>query len=533
MKRFADHWGCLLFALLGAVSCVQGQTQVVLAPIPIFQSFTQSGQPNAFGCVFSYATNSTSPIPTWTDSSGSTMNANPVVLSAGGAGNIWIGVGQLYTLVIKSTGGTNCSSGSTIVTVNGIGGGGTTQTVIVPYSATPTFTATSQNTLFTMTLIGNVTMLPLATVGLQSPAYITFQLTQDATGGRTFTWPSNVNGGAPIGLTANQVTTQEFVWNGTSATALGPAVTGNGPALSAGTIVVSGGVTGGDIGTNLTLGNLSTGTTLNTLTKLVPGQTAGMITATTDTGGIIGVCASGCGVTGPAVILQTGYTPCVYDATPTNGDYVQNSPTVAGNCHDAGATYPTYGQVIGRVGNATSAQPGVILFGPEIQTKGTVCSVVGSVNAATTSQQLITSCPFAFGALNVVGKAFLIKMSVSMQHASSENSSVYLAFGNTVPTALLSWVQASESASALSYHAVSEISCRVSVAGVAGSINCGTVGAVSNGTAATVAGTLNVITTFGSNDLTGNVFFGPMCSFSVASASNICSLDYFVIEPLN
>jgi len=230
-----------LFALLGAVSCVQGQTvSVVPVPYPQFVSYLQNGTPNAFGCVFTYSVNTTAPLPTYTDGYSGTLNQNPVGLSAGGTASIWLQTGTLYTLVVKSSGGTNCSSGSTLYTVNGIGNGGTTQTIAVPYSATPTFTATSQNTLFTIILTGNAVMLPLVTSGLQSPAYITFQLTQDATGGRTFTWPSNIIGGCTIGSLPNQVTTQEFIWNGTNATAAGPCVTGNGPSISVGSLSFGG-----------------------------------------------------------------------------------------------------------------------------------------------------------------------------------------------------------------------------------------------------------------------------------------------------
>jgi hypothetical protein len=86
----------------------------------------------------------------------------------------------------------------------------------VTYTATPTFTATSQNQLFTMTLTGNVTGSTLVMTGITAPAYLTFELTQDATGGRTFVWPSNVIGGT-INQTANATTSLTFVWDGTNA----------------------------------------------------------------------------------------------------------------------------------------------------------------------------------------------------------------------------------------------------------------------------------------------------------------------------
>jgi hypothetical protein len=90
----------------------------------------------------------------------------------------------------------------------------------VTFSTTPTFTATSQNQLFTMTLTGNVSGSTLVMTGLPTPSLVAFKLTQDATGGRTFTWPPNVLGAAVPSPVANAVTMQQFVWDGTNARAL-------------------------------------------------------------------------------------------------------------------------------------------------------------------------------------------------------------------------------------------------------------------------------------------------------------------------
>jgi hypothetical protein len=68
----------------------------------------------------------------------------------------------------------------------------------------------------------------LSAVGIIYPSLITFQITQDATGNRGFTWPSNTSGGAPIGPYPNSVTQQTFLWNGTSGTAVGPATVTSG-----------------------------------------------------------------------------------------------------------------------------------------------------------------------------------------------------------------------------------------------------------------------------------------------------------------
>lgn len=229
----------VLVTLVFSALCV-GQATVILAPVPQLQFLDQSGRPLAFGCVFTYASNSTTPLATYTDYTGNTPNKNPVVLSAGGSANIWLQAGVAYTFKVKGAGGTNCFSGSTLYTVNGIGAGTSTLTTIVPFSPTPVFVDASQNQLFEITLTGNASSQPLTAVGITPPGLITWQITQDAAGGHTFSWPANTVGGCTIGPNANQVTTQFFIWNGTNATATGPCVTGQGPVISAGNVFVYG-----------------------------------------------------------------------------------------------------------------------------------------------------------------------------------------------------------------------------------------------------------------------------------------------------
>jgi hypothetical protein len=240
LRRFLDHrWGVTVFALvlLLCSTFVRSQsTPVVLAPLPQLQFFDQTGVPLAFGCVFTYQTNTTTPLVTYTDNTGTTQNPLIVPLTAGGSANIWLIAGQAYTFRVKSAGGTNCANGSTLYTVNGIGGGSTTLTTVVPYSTTPAFMVAAQNQLFEITLTGNASAQPLTFVGVQPPSYITFQITQDGSGGHTWSWPANAIGGCTIGSGANQVTTQQFVYNGSTATAIGPCVEGNGPIISAGNI---------------------------------------------------------------------------------------------------------------------------------------------------------------------------------------------------------------------------------------------------------------------------------------------------------
>lgn len=235
MKNKVSFYLTVLASIVLSLAA-SAQTAVSLSPIPQFLSLLPNGTPNAFGCVFAYSSGTTSPLDTYTDSTGGTKNSNPVILSPGGVANIWLQAGEAYTIQVKSYGGIKCSAGSNIYSINGIGGGVTVLTTAVPYSSTPTFNVAAQNQLFTITLSGIATSQPLSVVGVTPPGLITFQITQDSVGGHAFTWPSNLIGGCVIGSSANQVTTQQFTWNGTNATANGPCVTGNGPNISAGVI---------------------------------------------------------------------------------------------------------------------------------------------------------------------------------------------------------------------------------------------------------------------------------------------------------
>lgn len=119
----------------------------------------------------------------------------------------------------------------------------------------------------------------------------------------------------------------------------------------------------------ISLANASTtGTIANGLAKLTGAPSTLVETATTDTGGAVGVVQSGAGTTGSASLVIAGAVVCQFDATAvTAGDYVQISSATAGNCHDAGATYPAGGQIIGRAltsGSASSTQ--LVFLGTEV-----------------------------------------------------------------------------------------------------------------------------------------------------------------------
>jgi hypothetical protein len=113
----------------------------------------------------------------------------------------------------------------------------------------------------------------------------------------------------------------------------------------------------------------TTGTTLNKLAKVTGSPATAIIAATSDTSGMIGIVIDGAGTTGSAQIAQGGQASCVFDGATTTGDYIQISSTVGGDCHDAGASYPGIGQVLGRVlsTNAAAGTFAMLVAGAEVR----------------------------------------------------------------------------------------------------------------------------------------------------------------------
>jgi hypothetical protein len=128
----------------------------------------------------------------------------------------------------------------------------------------------------------------------------------------------------------------------------------------------------------------SPGTTLNSLAKVVGNCV--VVTATTDTGGILGVVKGGAGTTGPADIAAGPQAVLNFDGATTAGDYVVNSPTFAGKGHDSGysgATCPPSSQVVGKV-LSTNSGAGAYYFLVGTQGCGSSGGGGGSPNQAVT-----------------------------------------------------------------------------------------------------------------------------------------------------
>jgi len=99
----------------------------------------------------------------------------------------------------------------------------------------------------------------------------------------------------------------------------------------------------------------SPGTATNKLAILASGAYQARTALTTSTTNIVGVCQSGCTTTGNAVLAVGGTAACVFDGATTEADWVVASTTVAGDCHDGGATTPVNVQVLGQVTSTNGA----------------------------------------------------------------------------------------------------------------------------------------------------------------------------------
>lgn len=76
---------------------------VQLGPAPVFKAFDNNGAPLFGGQLFTYAAGTTTPLATFTDSTGVTQNTNPIVLNARGECNLWLTASAAYKLQLQDS----------------------------------------------------------------------------------------------------------------------------------------------------------------------------------------------------------------------------------------------------------------------------------------------------------------------------------------------------------------------------------------------------------------------------------------------
>ena len=127
-----------------------------LMPYFILQFRDSNGNPLVGGQLFTYQAGTTTPLATYTDASGSTPNANPVVLDSNGQASVWIGA-SAYKFVLKTAAGATLNTVDNVtwipsgyVTSSMIANGAVGTTQIATNSIT---TALIQNNAITSALI--------------------------------------------------------------------------------------------------------------------------------------------------------------------------------------------------------------------------------------------------------------------------------------------------------------------------------------------------------------------------------------------
>ena len=117
LMKFSRNF--LIIAFISLCFSLPSLAQVQLLPWTDSQFFDSNGKPLAGGCVFTYASGTSTPLASYTDYTGSVVATNPVVLDSAGRGNIWL-AGQAYRIRLVGAGGINCSTGSQIFQLDGI-----------------------------------------------------------------------------------------------------------------------------------------------------------------------------------------------------------------------------------------------------------------------------------------------------------------------------------------------------------------------------------------------------------------------------
>lgn len=164
--------------------CLPCLAQVAVAPatIPHITFVNGSGGPCATCSLYTYIAGTTTPQATYTDSTGTSQNANPIVLDAAGGANIWLGSNS-YKFILKDT------TGATIWSVDNVNAGtlfpcSTAGAIQIANSSTTGLTCDPSITINTVTHTIKVGTLPTnyVTIGaLGTPTSWTFDTTSPAT----------------------------------------------------------------------------------------------------------------------------------------------------------------------------------------------------------------------------------------------------------------------------------------------------------------------------------------------------------------
>ena len=119
-----------------------------LAPTPKLQFFDLNGAPLSGGLLYTYAAGTTTPLASYTDSTGNFANTNPITLDSRGEANVWLS-GAIYKFALYT------STGVLIWTVDNISTNGSNLSV-TDHTGDGTTTAFAVSDGFTAIYINGV-----------------------------------------------------------------------------------------------------------------------------------------------------------------------------------------------------------------------------------------------------------------------------------------------------------------------------------------------------------------------------------------
>jgi hypothetical protein len=156
-----------------------------LTPNAKQQFFDSNGNPLAGGKLYTYAGGTTTLLATYTDSTGTTLNSNPIILDSRGEANVWLAISTSYKFKLTN------ASDVQIWVVDGISSppagpppsGGTVTSVGLTAPALFTVTGSPVTTSGTLSFAYSGTALPVANggTGLTAPGANGNILTSDGT----------------------------------------------------------------------------------------------------------------------------------------------------------------------------------------------------------------------------------------------------------------------------------------------------------------------------------------------------------------
>lgn len=338
------------------------------------QFLDNNGSPLTSGVLYSFQAGTSTQQATYTDSTGTVPNTNPIAFGSGARVSIWLTAGAFYKFVLCSQNdGAFCAPGDVLFSVDQVpGSGGSSSGGGAPFisnSANPATTgilrlasgdticwrntANSANLCIrkdatdVLSWDGGTIKFPETTC---SNAALNFDyLCADSTAHR---WKVSNNNGAQVQLvvsgvdinTSDQVTQLHF---GSSAAPLG-ALPGTSQYLQwNGSQLI-----GNDPTITQYANDATTGTTNHKLATLVPGTANAVVAPSGTKAGVIGIVINGAGTSGTAGVQLWGNQFCVFDGSTTIGDYFTASSTVTGDCHDIGTSPGGLGKILTTNGGA-------------------------------------------------------------------------------------------------------------------------------------------------------------------------------------